>query len=88
MSGASEHITLRIPTAVIEALRKEALELERSVSWVIVKKLARTVNAAVPLASTPLEAQKTKVGDGGASKTPGHHPRCKCTICAPPVQRA
>lgn len=40
MTSTSEHISIRIPAETMEALRREALELERSVSWVIVRKLS------------------------------------------------
>ena len=40
MASTSEHISIRIPADVMAALRMEALEVERSVSWLIVKKLS------------------------------------------------
>ena len=40
MASTSEHISIRIPAQTMAALRREALELERSVSWVIVRKLS------------------------------------------------
>ena len=40
MANPTEHISIRIPVDVMVALRREALEVERSVSWVIVRKLS------------------------------------------------
>jgi hypothetical protein len=94
MASTSEHISIRIPTELMEALRRESLELERSVSWVIVRKLsgrraegrAQSAGSYPHLASrtssTVAKADAEQVSSPAApEKTPGHHPRCGCSIC-------
>jgi hypothetical protein len=39
MANTSEHISIRIPKKLLEAVRRDALQIQRSVSWVIVQKL-------------------------------------------------
>lgn len=86
MGGTSEHITLRIPKDVIQALRREALELERSVSWVIVRKLSSAGRSSA--VEDRLGTHQKKAGETraavGSNPTPGHHLRCGCSICRPP----
>lgn len=39
-ASTTEHISIRIPADVMTALRRQSLERERSLSWLIVKKLS------------------------------------------------
>lgn len=61
MASTSEHISIRIPKQVLDALRKEALIVERSVSWLIVRKLS---------GSGELETQQSAVVDKVQRITP------------------
>ena len=74
----SKLIALRIPDDLLERIKATAAEEDMNVSQTIIymlrdgpAKLARERESEKPIPKpTP-------------AKTPGHHPRCGCTICKP-----
>jgi uncharacterized protein (DUF4415 family) len=95
-ASTTEHISIRIPSDVMAALRRESLELERSVSWLIVRKLSggsveghaeRGPRSGDGAYKPPTKPLKIAITSGEQESIPApqtkHHPRCVCSICKP-----
>src|SRR5579875_3023008 len=83
---ATEHISVRLPAEVVAALRAEALELERSVSWVIVRRLRSSVpQAAGPIPAAPDSAAQS--GEGAAVRGQAERPSRLCAQRLPILAR-
>jgi len=67
----TEHISLRIPSDLLAKLKAEALEVERSLNWVIVRKLANVPGA---------EPGKVSIGPKASGATRAKHQGGNVTV--------
>lgn len=71
-------ISLRIPDELVARLDEEGVRLQRSRNWVAVDLIRRGSSEEEQRPSSP---QVEGSIPSPRSKTQGHHPRCKCSLC-------